>query len=131
MIRHIALETKKTDIQEFYVGILGGEVMRQFTLHDNGQNKLLDIPRDIEVYELELQDLRFDLFIDDTPEMESHQHMCFELENAGEVFEKANMKKYKTCLRKKNQVATYFIKDNSGNLFEISNKSDYNESFIS
>ncbi len=119
MVKHIVLEAKESDIQEFYVGILGGEITRQFTVNEGVASRIFHVPQKIEVFELGLQDMKFELFVHENLEQDSLQHLCVELDHASEIYRRANKQKYRTHLRKNESSQTYFISDNNGNMFEI------------
>ncbi len=128
MLKHVALEVKENDIQSFYVNILGGTISEQFTLSKEEANEIFKIPKDLEIYKLKLvnlhtknQDLELELFVHETIEHDCLQHVCLQVENASNVFQKANKEHFWTHLRKSNKKETYFIKDHNDNMFEISN----------
>ncbi|MBN1596814.1 MAG: hypothetical protein JW894_00825 [Bacteroidales bacterium] len=131
MLRHIALEIKESDLRDFYIEILGGKITREFTLNESDAKKIFNISGPLNVYELAIGNLKFELFIHDSLEQDSLQHICVQMDNPSEVFSKAIEMKYKTHLRKNNERETYFIKDNNGNLFEIKKKEECHEQFVS
>lgn len=121
MEKQVVLKTTESDIQEFYVGVLGGKITRHFTLNAEEAIKSLDIPQPQDVYELKIQNMLFELCPCEVFEQDSLQHMCLHLDNAPNAFRKALAHKYWTCLRKKDGKETYFIKDKNNNLFELEN----------
>lgn len=121
MGKQIVLKTTENDIQEFYVGILGGKITRHFNLNVEEAIKSFDIPQALEVYELKLQNKLFELCPYEAFEQDSLQHMCLHLDGASDAFKKALMHNYWTYLRKKDDRETYFIKDKNNNLFELEN----------
>ena len=121
MKNQVVLKTKESDIQEFYVGVLGGKITRHFTLSAEEAIKSFDIPQSMEVYELKLQNTLFELCPCEVFEQDSLQHMCLHLDNAPKAYLKALAHHYWTGLRKKEDRETYFIKDKNNNLFELEN----------
>jgi len=130
MSKQIVLKTAGSDIQEFYVGILGGKIIRHFSLNVKDAKKIFNIPKKLEVFELKLQNIKFLLFIYEVFEQDSLQHIYLRLDNASEVFLKAFENNYCTSVRKKCEIETYFIKDKNNNLFELKNKMKYHEQYI-
>jgi len=127
MVKQIVVKTKESDIQEFYVGILGGKITRHFTLNEKDAIRIYNIPQQLEVYELKLQNIRFELVVCEVFEQDSLQHVCLQLDNTSEVFTKALERHYWTHLRKSSKPETYFIKDKNNNLFELKTKLQYHE----
>jgi len=119
MAKQLVLNTTRNDIQDFYVGILGGKITRHFTLSEKEAVKILHIPQQHEVYELELQNMQLELLPYEVIEEDSLQHFCFHLNNASDAYHKAIKKHYSAHLRRKDGKETYFITDRNNNLFEI------------
>jgi len=119
MTKQLALKTTKDDIQEFYVGILGGKVEGHHSIDVKEAIKSFNIPQEAEVYELKLQDMLLELYTYEACEEDSLQHFNLELEKATNAFMKAYGKNYWTSMRKIKDKETYFIKDKNNNLFEL------------
>lgn len=117
----IVLKTTESDIEEFYVGILGGKITRHFTITSEDAIKSFDIPQPLKVYELKLQNMLFELCPCEVFEVDSLQHTYLHLDNALNAYRKAYGHNYWTCLRKNNGKETYFIRDKNNNLFELEN----------
>lgn len=121
MENQVVLKTKESDIQEFYVDVLGGKITRHFALNVEEAINSFDIPQAMEVYELKLQNKLFELCPYEVLEQDSLEHMCLHLDSASSAYTKALDHKYWTCVRKKDGKETYFIKDKNNNLFELEN----------
>lgn len=121
MEKQVVLKTKESDIQEFYVGILGGKIMRHFSLNAEDAIESFDIPQPLEVYELKLQDMLFELCPCEVFEQDSLQHMYLHKDNALNTYMKARLHNYWTSMRNKDGRETYYIKDKNNNLFELEN----------
>ena len=121
MEKQVVLKTTERDIEEFYVGVLGGKITKHFTLNAVDAIKNFDIPQPMEVYELKLQNMLFELCPYEVLEQDSLQHMYLHLDSAANAYMKAFAHHYWTNLRKKDGRETYFIKDKNNNLFELEN----------
>jgi len=119
MLKEVALKTTKNDIEEFYVGILGGKIEGHHTIDEKEAIKRFNIPQEIEVYDVKLQDMLLELFAYETIEEDSLQHINLQLANIPNTIMKAVEKKYWANIRKVNDSETYFIKDHNNNLFEL------------
>lgn len=121
-MKHIEIKTKKSDIQEFYVEILGGIISRHYTLPEKDAVKKYHLPLQLEVYELKIQNKLLDLLVYEVFEQDSLDHIYLELDNASKIYFKAEEKKYIAKKRKNGKSETYFIIDSNNNLFEIKDK---------
>lgn len=122
MLKHIALEVLKSDIQNFYIEILNGNVSHKFTLNKGESEELFDISKQFEVQKLDINNLQFELFIHESIEQDSLCHLCLEVNKAKEIYDKANESGYWNRVRNSNGNKTYFIRDKNRNMFELKQK---------
>lgn len=130
MLQHIALEIKEKDLQDFYVGILGGKVESHSTLKEKDAINIFQVNEQVPVYSLQIQNVKFELFVHESIERDSLQHLCINLKNASEIFQKANQKNYTTFIKKSENGETYFIRDDNRNIFEVKNGEEYYEDYL-
>lgn len=121
MENQVVLKTTLSDIQEFYVDVLGGKITRHFKMNVNDAIENLDIPQAQDVYELELQNMHFELCPYAEFEQDSLQNLCLHLDGASKAYLNAFKHHYWTYLQKKDGKETYYIKDKHNNLFELEN----------
>lgn len=119
MLKHIALEISEKDIRDFYIDILGGEIVNQFVLNKEIAKEIFNIHEAVKVYRFSLKNLEFELFVHKYFNRNTLSHTCIEMEDASNIFKRAYKKNYWVHLRKSGSNNTYFIKDNNGNLFEL------------
>lgn len=117
----IVLKTTERDIQEFYVGILGGKITRHFPVNVDDAIDRFNIPQAMEVYELELKNQVFDLCPYETFEDDSIQFMNLHLDGLQSKVMNAVSHHYWTSWSRKDGKDIYFIKDHNNNLFELEN----------
>jgi hypothetical protein len=122
MLQHIALEIRVKDLQDFYIGILGGTIENRTILKEKDTSDIFQINKEVTVYFLKIENITLELFIHDAVDQESLQHFCIAHNDALKIYQKAKERKYWTFLREKEYGSTYFIRDNNGNMFEIKNK---------
>ncbi len=130
MLEQIVLKTTESDIHEFYVGVLGGKITSTYTLNMEDAMRNFNIPQQVKVYELKLQNIQFQLIIYEAFELDSLDHLLLPLNNVSEIFKKACEKNYCSHLQKKGERISYFIQDNNNNLFELQNKMQYHEQHV-
>lgn len=122
MLEHIALDIVENDIEDFYLGILRGVIIKKFTLKKGIAHSVFNYPNSTNVYVLKIQDLVLELFVNKKSVHIQFQHTCVALNNGSDIFNKALENNYWTYLKKTETGETYFIKDNNGNIFEIKSK---------
>jgi hypothetical protein len=122
MLQHIALEVREKDLQNFYIGILGGTIENRTILKEKDASDIFQINKEVMVCFLKIENITLELFIHDAVDQESLQHFCIAYNDALKIYQKAKERKYWTFLREKEYGSTYFIRDNNGNMFEIKNK---------
>lgn len=121
MLVHIALDIIENDLQDFYINILGGTIVRQFVLNDSISSSVFQLPKSVDVTILDIQDVQFELFTNKAENecLPDYKHLCFDMKNAQEIRDKAVAGNYKIHERQGSAGITYFIKDRNNNMFEI------------
>lgn len=119
-LEHVALSiTDPEDINHFYQDILGMKKVKDFVITRSLANDLFCIDTDTQMYLYQKDQVFFELFIINKLRLESFNHTCIAVPDRRSVFEAAQKKGY-TCIHKqKEKSELLFIKDKSGNLFEL------------
>ncbi len=124
MLHHVGLSIiEPEEITTFYEGVLQFRRLKQFTLDsEEVLHSIFSTDRQTEVYMMEQQDLKLELFID--PQMKSarYPHLCLAYDNPDEVSEHADQLGYRRWIKRGPNRITHFIWDKSGNMFEIKRK---------
>jgi len=119
-LEHIALTiTDRKEIEIFYQKILGFSEVRSFILQEDLAREIFGIEQETRVYHLQNDSLLMELFL--MPERFEHfyNHICISIPNREEIVYKADQYAYE-CIRIRRQNSDMiFIKDRSGNIFEI------------
>lgn len=119
-LEHIALTiTDRKEIEIFYQKILGFSEVRSFILQEDLAREIFGIEKESRVYHLQNDSLLMELFL--MPERFEHfyNHICISIPNREEIVYKADQYAYE-CIRIRRQNSDMiFIKDRSGNIFEI------------
>lgn len=116
---HVALAVKAEDVKRFYEDILGFTSGNSFRLQERDTSNIFNLKGQAEIIYMEKDSLQLELFVSTLPQQLSFSHICFEDEDAGEMFGRAKESGYQYFERKKEFSSTYFIKDGNGNLFEM------------
>ena len=120
MLKHIALTvTDSKELNNFYEDILGFKSVRTFELNEDLAQKIFGISKKLTVHHLQREDLILEIFL--SPVLVNHQysHICLALINRDAVYQLAVDKGY-DCISIERDVSNMiFVKDKSGNLFEL------------
>jgi len=119
MLKHVALQVTESDIKNFYSEVLKGSISKKPTLNEEVSEDLIQVSKQIDVYNLELNNLKLRLLVHDSIEQDSLQHLCFEMQNAQEVYKRANEAGYWCRTRKSGDNDVYYIRDKNRNMFEL------------
>jgi catechol 2,3-dioxygenase-like lactoylglutathione lyase family enzyme len=119
-IEHIALTiTDHKEIKEFYKEILGFAEIRSFILQKELAREIFGFGKESRVFHLQTNDLMLELFLIPERFENVHNHICFSVPNREAIVNKAIRDGYE-CIRVRRQHSDMiFLKDKSGNLFEL------------
>ena len=120
LLEHIGIVNRdKKQAELFYEEFLGLEKIREFTVPKELSYQLFLIPEDIKVIVFEKDDVKIEVFIlkEFTPVNISHS--CLYLKNFSKILKRAEKYGVEIIKGKTKEKTIYFIKDFSGNLFEI------------
>ncbi len=118
-MKQIVIKTNEKDLQDFYVNSLGGIVTKKYTLPEKDAIKMYNVPMDVDVYELKLQNLKLMILMYEEITEDCLQHICLNINNVEEIYLKASKNHYKTYHRKQGALESFYIKDNHNNLLDF------------
>jgi catechol 2,3-dioxygenase-like lactoylglutathione lyase family enzyme len=117
---HVAIAINNlSEIKDFFVNILGLEIIRKFTLSKDISNKIFGIDKENEVTVLGKGDFSMEIFKSDRTSQNDFQHVCITVNNRENVIQKAQGNNYPCIIIKRDTSDAVFIRDKSNNLFEI------------
>ncbi len=120
MLHHICLSINKLEeVENFYKNVLLFTVKYTSTIDQETILKIFNEPVAVNVYMMENQDTLFEIFINPTQERKIFSHVCLAYEQHEAIYNNAVEQGYKTVIKENTDYNTYFIWDNSGNIFEI------------
>ncbi|MFO7843837.1 MAG: VOC family protein [Bacteroidales bacterium] len=116
---HIAITVTGSDeIINFYQRILGMEEVRNFVLDKSLSAKIFGVKENLPVYLMQKDDLVLEIFIY-KQNQQPVNHLCISVENREKLTKELQEKGYETIIIERKQPDLVFIKDKSGNIFEI------------
>lgn len=120
---HVALQysdRKKADI--FFNKILGLKLDKSFSLSKDLSKDIFGLSEEVIVDVYKNDEACFEVFITDIQTNYSFEHTCIEIENKVEFLKRCKSYEIEPIFVKKGVKTLLFIKDFSGNLFEIKEK---------
>jgi len=117
---HVAVTINDlSEIKDFYVDILGLEIIKKFTLSKDISGQIFNIEKETEVTVVGKNDFSMELFKSNKTGYSDYQHICITVNNREQVIQKAKGNNYPCIIIKKDIADIVFIKDKSDNLFEV------------
>jgi len=118
--QHLELTiTEKSDIQEFYQVLLGMEIQKEFTLKRDLAEKIFQQNQNIDVITGTIGNLLVELFLANEKPDSVWEHICFISENRQTLIAACQAKNYPVTVIERDPFNIVFVKDKSGNRFEI------------
>ena len=119
-LHHLALTIRDaSEIQPFYVDLLGFELLREFKLEADKANTIFNINKTCEAFYLEGHGLALELFIDENKKKADFNHWCLSFPDREAFIEKAEKQNARIIRIPRDSHDLLFIKDASENIFEI------------
>ncbi|RLB25050.1 MAG: hypothetical protein DRG73_02880 [Deltaproteobacteria bacterium] len=121
MFEHIGITiNEESDIQAFYKDLLGLKEINKFDLFDDLSEKIFGISNTVPVSLFSYDDLLIELFLTDKKQKQVYNHICISVKNRDDIIKKATSMGFPvTKIKRESKDYLLFIKDNSGNIFEI------------
>ena len=122
-LEHIALTISDIDeIKKFYIDILEMKELKNFVLKSELAQKIFNINKDTSAFFMQKDDLFLEIFVTDEKLKQGFNHICISVNDRENLVEKSEAKNYK-CIRIERDFSDLlFIKDKSGNIFEVKEK---------
>lgn len=120
MLQHIALTVNNQDeIENFYKEVLQFNTIYQFSINKETSDLIFNVNDSFDVYLMEFKEVKLEIFICQLKEEKIFSHVCLSYSDSENIYKKAVNLGYKTLIKMNPQKNTYFIWDNSNNMFEI------------
>jgi catechol 2,3-dioxygenase-like lactoylglutathione lyase family enzyme len=119
-LEHIGLTvTDPAEVENFYHDILGMSEVRNFVLEKDLAGRIFGIDKEISVFLLQNEKLLLEIFLLPEQKKQNFDHICISIKNREELIEKAAQNGYEYIRLNRKYADLMFIKDKSGNTFEI------------
>lgn len=122
MLKHVGLQITNSDLKDFYITLLNGKIIREFSIDKETANNIFQINHMVDAYLILVEDFTLELFVHEINQNCKFNHICFETASPGDLMDRAKKMGYWTWVRSTERGKTYFIKDTVENTFEIKTK---------
>ena len=124
MLEHIGITINvESDIQAFYKELLGLKEVKKFDLYKELSEKLFGISNTVPVTHLSSDNLLIELFLTDKKQNPVYNHICISVQDRDNIIKKAKSMGFSvTNIKRESRDDLLFIKDKSGNIFEIKSR---------
>jgi len=120
MLQHVALAINDSEeIPRFYETILHFSLNRQFQVNAELIRQIFHAEGAVDVALMEHDDTTLEIFLSPEKEKKVFSHLCLAYRNAEQISKKATELGYQVWVKENPVNNTYFIRDKSGNIFEI------------
>ena len=122
-LHHVALQcSDKQKAETFFTKILGLARAKSFTLSGDLSESIFGIKGSVEIDVYEDDTTRFEVFIDSAGKKAGYEHTCIEVESREELISRCTKHGIEPMLIKKEGKDLLFVRDFSGNLYEVKEK---------
>ena len=119
-LEHIAITVSEpADIKDFYLDILGMKEVKNFVLNKVLTNKIFGINKVTSVCLLQKDNISLEVFILHGKNKHSFEHICLTVKDREALVENSLKQNYECIRIERDLFDLVFIKDRSGNIFEI------------
>jgi len=123
LLNHVALQCNdKEKVETFFTEVLGLPIKKKFTVSGELSEAIFGINESVDVEVYDNNETRFEIFITQTEEKRGYGHVCIEIDNKKEFIDRCKQYGIKPMFITKGGKNLLFVRDFSGNLFEIKEK---------
>ncbi len=123
LLNHVALQCNdKEKVETFFTEVLGLPIKKKFTVSGELSEAIFGIDESVDVEVYDNNETRFEIFITQTEEKRGYGHVCIEIDNKKEFIDRCKQYGIKPMFITKGGKNLLFVRDFSGNLFEIKEK---------
>lgn len=119
-LHHLALTIQnENEVGLFYEQLLGFKLIRKFELNAEMALQIFDFNKNVRVFQLEGHGIILELFMDETAKQNNYNHWCLSFPDREAFIKKAQNQHAKIIRIPRENHDILFVKDFSGNIFEI------------
>ena len=122
-LHHVGVQCKNKDQAiVFYQKLLGLNLLKSFILDKELSSSLFNVSKDVEVLVFQNETMYVEVFIDDDSYDLRYNHTCIVVPNIDDLITQCELFNIESFSVQKGEKRLWFVKDFSGNLFELKGK---------
>ncbi|OFX73067.1 MAG: hypothetical protein A2X12_09865 [Bacteroidetes bacterium GWE2_29_8] len=118
-IKHIGLQIKEQDIKDFYIDLLGCDILNIFVLSKEDASNIFGILEEVNVIYAVHDNIELELFVSDTHKERDFNHLCIYTNVKNDLINKVKQTDFFYHIREKANKQTLFVRDSNNNIFEF------------
>jgi catechol 2,3-dioxygenase-like lactoylglutathione lyase family enzyme len=123
LLNHVALKCNdEEEAKTFFTDILGIPLTKKFRLSGDLSEAIFGIKENVDILVYDNNETRFEVFIGKVGKKHGYEHTCIEVEDKTEFIKRCKKYEIKPISVKKEGKDLLFVRDFSGNLFEVKYK---------
>jgi catechol 2,3-dioxygenase-like lactoylglutathione lyase family enzyme len=123
LLNHVALKCNdEEEAKTFFTDILGIPLTKKFGLSGDLSEAIFGIKDNVDILVYDNNETRFEVFIGQVGKKHGYEHTCIEVDNKSEFIKRCRKHEIEPITVKKEGKDLLFVRDFSGNLFEVKEK---------
>jgi len=123
LLNHVALKcNNEKGAKTFFTDILGIPLTKKFGISGDLSETIFGIKGNVDILVYDNNETRFEVFIGQVGKKHGYEHTCIEIKNKSEFIERCKKHEIEPILVEKEGKDILFVRDFSGNLFEVKEK---------
>ena len=123
LLNHVALKCNDEEgAKTFFTDVLGLPLIKKFGISGEISEAIFGIKENVDILVYDNNETRFEVFIGKVGKKHGYEHTCIEVEDKIEFINRCRKHDIEPMTIKKEGKNLLFIRDYSGNLFEVKEK---------
>ena len=123
LLNHVALKCKDEEgAKTFFTDILGIPLTKKFGISGDLSETIFGIKGNVDILVYDNNETRFEVFIGQVGKKHGYEHTCIEIDDKNEFINRCKKYEIEPISVKKEGKDILFVRDYSGNLFEVKEK---------
>ena len=123
LLNHVALECNDEEgAKTFFTDVLGLLLTKKFEISEELSETIVGIRGNVDVLVFDNNEMRFEVFISQVGKKHGYEHICIEVDDKNEFIGRCRKYEIEPMIVKREGRDLLFVRDYSGNLFEVKEK---------
>jgi catechol 2,3-dioxygenase-like lactoylglutathione lyase family enzyme len=123
LLNHVALKCNDEEgAKTFFTDVLGLPLTKKFGISGELSEAIFGIKGNVDILVYDNNETRFEIFIGQVGKKHGYEHICIEVDDKSEFISRCRKYEIEPMTVKKEGKDLLFVKDYSGNLFEVKEK---------